>query len=143
MLTGVAAAHARARAACQTHTRKDAKFSLKASYVEIYNENVYDLVHFQQKSLPVKWDAAYGFYVQVGGGGLPLWSGWQLPRARAGWPVARAASGLLLCAAPGAAPCPTLHCAMPAGGAHPPRACAARPPPLPRASRWCPAARRA
>ena len=49
----------------QAHTRKDAKYSLKASYVEIYNENVFDLVHFQQKSLPVKWDATYGFYVQV------------------------------------------------------------------------------
>jgi hypothetical protein len=49
----------------QAHTRKDAKYSLKASYVEIYNEGVYDLVHFNKKSLPVKWDAAYGFYVQV------------------------------------------------------------------------------
>ncbi|GBF90201.1 kif12 type kinesin [Raphidocelis subcapitata] len=48
----------------QAHTRKDAKYSLKASYVEIYNEGVYDLVHFNKKSLPVKWDAAYGFYVQ-------------------------------------------------------------------------------
>jgi hypothetical protein len=49
----------------QAHIRKDAKYSLKASYVEIYNEGVYDLVHFNKKSLPVKWDAAYGFYVQV------------------------------------------------------------------------------
>jgi hypothetical protein len=50
----------------QTHTRKDAKYSLKASYLEIYNEGVYDLVHFnpKAKSLPVKWDASYGFYVQ-------------------------------------------------------------------------------
>jgi hypothetical protein len=48
----------------QIHTRKDAKYSLKASYVEIYNEGVYDLIHFQQKTLPVKWDATYGFYVQ-------------------------------------------------------------------------------
>lgn len=50
----------------QVNTRKDAKYSLKASYVEIYNENVFDLIHFKQKSLPVKWDATYGFYVQVG-----------------------------------------------------------------------------
>jgi len=49
------------------NTRKDAKYSLKASYVEIYNENVFDLIHFKKKSLPVKWDATYGFYVQVGG----------------------------------------------------------------------------
>lgn len=50
----------------QVHTRKDAKYSLKASYLEIYNEGVYDLVHFnpKAKSLPVKWDASYGFYVQ-------------------------------------------------------------------------------
>ncbi|KAI8467963.1 MAG: hypothetical protein J3K34DRAFT_460139 [Monoraphidium minutum] len=46
----------------QVNTRKDARYSLKASYVEIYNENVFDLVHFRQKSLPIKWDAAYGFY---------------------------------------------------------------------------------
>ena len=48
------------------HTRKDAKYGLKASYVEIYNEQVFDLIHFnpKQKSLPVKWDASYGFYVQ-------------------------------------------------------------------------------
>lgn len=52
--------------ALQVHTRKDAKYSLKASYLEIYNEGVYDLVHFnpKAKSLPVKWDASYGFYVQ-------------------------------------------------------------------------------
>ena len=57
----------------QTNTRKDAKYSLKASYVEIYNEGVYDLIHFQQKTLPVKWDASYGFYVQVG----PWRRSWQ------------------------------------------------------------------
>lgn len=35
--------------------------------MEIYNEQVYDLIHWnpkQGKSLPVKWDASYGFYVQ-------------------------------------------------------------------------------
>lgn len=50
----------------QAHTRKDARFSLKASYMEIYNEAVFDLINFspKAKSLPVKWDASYGFYVQ-------------------------------------------------------------------------------
>jgi hypothetical protein len=50
----------------QVNTKRDAKYSLKASYLEIYNEGVYDLVHFspKAKSLPVKWDASYGFYVQ-------------------------------------------------------------------------------
>lgn len=50
----------------QVNTCRDAKYSLKASYLEIYNEGVRDLVHYspKAKSLPVKWDAAYGFYVQ-------------------------------------------------------------------------------
>lgn len=50
----------------QVNTKRDAKYTLKASYLEIYNEGVYDLVHFspKAKSLPVKWDASYGFYVQ-------------------------------------------------------------------------------
>jgi hypothetical protein len=50
----------------QVHTSKDAKYNLKASYLEIYNEGVFDLVYFnpKAKSLPVKWDATYGFYVQ-------------------------------------------------------------------------------
>lgn len=41
----------------------EAKISLRTSYLEIYNEGVFDLVHFKNKSLPVKWDAAHGFYV--------------------------------------------------------------------------------
>ncbi len=50
----------------QATTRRDAKYSLKASYLEIYNEGVFDLIHFspKQKSLPIKWDATHGFYVQ-------------------------------------------------------------------------------
>jgi hypothetical protein len=50
----------------QVNTKRDAKYSLKASYLEIYNEGVYDLVNFSSKakSLPVKWDASFGFYVQ-------------------------------------------------------------------------------
>ena len=53
-------------AVLQVNTKRDAKYTLKASYLEIYNEGVYDLVHFspKAKSLPVKWDASYGFYVQ-------------------------------------------------------------------------------
>lgn len=50
----------------QVNTKRDAKYTLKASYLEIYNEGVFDLVQFspKAKSLPVKWDASYGFYVQ-------------------------------------------------------------------------------
>ncbi len=53
-------------ACLQVNTKRDAKYTLKASSLEIYNEGVYDLVHFspKAKSLPVKWDASYGFYVQ-------------------------------------------------------------------------------
>lgn len=62
----------------QVNTKRDAKYSLKASYLEIYNEGVYDLVHFSPKgkSLPVKWDASYGFYVQglkVCAGQMMVW----------------------------------------------------------------------
>eukprot|EP00877_Chromochloris_zofingiensis_P013436 jgi/Chrzof1/8346/Cz03g07020.t1 len=48
----------------QINNTQDAKYSLKASYLEIYNEAVFDLIHFKQKGLPVKWDATHGFYVQ-------------------------------------------------------------------------------
>lgn len=35
--------------------------------LQIYNEGVYDLINFNpksHKSLPLKWDATHGFYVQ-------------------------------------------------------------------------------
>lgn len=39
------------------------KCTLRASYLEIYNEGVYDLVHNRNKSLPVKWSPSKGFHV--------------------------------------------------------------------------------
>ncbi|GIL53792.1 hypothetical protein Vafri_9425 [Volvox africanus] len=45
-------------------TRKaEAKFAVAASYLEIYNEGIYDLLNLKAKNLPVKWDAALGFFV--------------------------------------------------------------------------------
>lgn len=38
-------------------------YSLKASYLEIYNESVFDLLANSNKSVSVKWDAAKGFHV--------------------------------------------------------------------------------
>lgn len=35
----------------------------RASYCEIYNEQVYDLLKFTKQPLPVKWDAHQGFHV--------------------------------------------------------------------------------
>ena len=52
----------------QSNNSRDAKYALKASYLEIYNEGVFDLVNFtpkQRTSLPVKFDPTHGFYVQV------------------------------------------------------------------------------
>jgi hypothetical protein len=50
-----------------TPTKNKKRYALKASYLEIYNEAVFDLIHFDPKAskggLPVKWDAAHGFYV--------------------------------------------------------------------------------
>ncbi|GMH41470.1 hypothetical protein BSKO_09380 [Bryopsis sp. KO-2023] len=43
--------------------REGIKCGLKASYLEIYNEGVYDLTHQRNRSLPVKWDARRGFHV--------------------------------------------------------------------------------
>lgn len=36
---------------------------VKASYLEVYNEGVYDLIQLSNKQLPVKWDASRGFWV--------------------------------------------------------------------------------
>lgn len=35
----------------------------RASYCEIYNEAIYDLLNFTNQQLPVRWDAAKGFHV--------------------------------------------------------------------------------
>eukprot|EP00198_Chlamydomonas_reinhardtii_P014309 XP_001703646.1 predicted protein [Chlamydomonas reinhardtii] len=43
--------------------KADTRFSLSASYLEIYNEGIYDLLNLKAKNLPVKWDAALGFFV--------------------------------------------------------------------------------
>lgn len=50
--------------------QSDFSYSLKASYLEIYNEGIFDLLTRDVKSskkevrnLPVKWDATQGFYV--------------------------------------------------------------------------------
>ena len=39
------------------------RVSVKASYLEVYNECVYDLLNLSEKQLPVKWDANRGFWV--------------------------------------------------------------------------------
>jgi len=44
--------------------RDQAKYSLSASYLEIYNEGIYDLLNIRSKrDLPVKWEPTQGFYV--------------------------------------------------------------------------------
>ncbi|GLC40153.1 hypothetical protein PLESTB_000792000 [Pleodorina starrii] len=43
--------------------KAEAKFSVAASYLEIYNEGIFDLLNLKAKNLPVKWDAALGFFV--------------------------------------------------------------------------------
>lgn len=35
----------------------------RASYCEIYNEALYDLLNFTKQQLPVRWDSGKGFYV--------------------------------------------------------------------------------
>eukprot|EP00884_Botryococcus_braunii_P016776 jgi/Botrbrau1/3782/Bobra.0183s0017.1 len=44
------------------------KYTFKASYCEIYNEQVYDLLKFTKQALPVKWEPRKGFHV----GGLHI-----------------------------------------------------------------------
>ena len=36
---------------------------LRASYCEIYNEALYDLLKFTKQQLQVRWDSGKGFYV--------------------------------------------------------------------------------
>ncbi|KAK9867467.1 hypothetical protein WJX84_002302 [Apatococcus fuscideae] len=38
-------------------------YNLRASYCEIYNEGLYDLLKFTQQQLAVRWDSGKGFYV--------------------------------------------------------------------------------
>eukprot|EP00941_MAST-03F_sp_MAST-3F-sp1_P002382 g2382.t1 len=44
--------------------KKEAKFSIRASYYEIYNENVYDLLNLTLEPLPIRFDSCKGFYVE-------------------------------------------------------------------------------
>ena len=37
--------------------------SCRASYCEIYNEALYDLLKFTKQQLQVRWDSGKGFYV--------------------------------------------------------------------------------
>ncbi|DBA73314.1 TPA: hypothetical protein ACH3X1_011366 [Trebouxia sp. C0004] len=39
------------------------KYTFRASYCEIYNEALYDLLKFTKQQLQVRWDSAKGFYV--------------------------------------------------------------------------------
>lgn len=42
----------------------DIKFTMKASYLEIYNEQVQDLLNPSSASLPVRYNTERGFYVE-------------------------------------------------------------------------------
>lgn len=40
------------------------RFTVRASYCEIYNEQVYDLLNLKSDTLPVRWNEKNGFFVQ-------------------------------------------------------------------------------
>jgi kinesin family protein 12 len=42
----------------------DIKFTVQASYLEIYNEHVQDLLNPAADSLPVRFNSEKGFYVE-------------------------------------------------------------------------------
>ena len=42
----------------------DMAYTVRASYSEIYNEQVYDLLNYNGKSLQVRWNAQKGFFVR-------------------------------------------------------------------------------
>ncbi len=39
------------------------QLACRASYCEIYNEALYDLLRWTKQQLPVRWDPARGFHV--------------------------------------------------------------------------------
>lgn len=39
------------------------RYSLRVSFAEIYNEQIYDLIRFDRRQLAVRWDTAKGFHV--------------------------------------------------------------------------------
>ena len=41
------------------------RYTIRASFCEIYNEQVYDLLHVTSDVLPVRWNENNGFFVQV------------------------------------------------------------------------------
>jgi hypothetical protein len=45
-------------------SRADANYSVKSAYLEIHNEHVRDLLNPSATSLPVRWSAKQGFYVE-------------------------------------------------------------------------------
>ncbi|OUM69855.1 hypothetical protein PIROE2DRAFT_33309, partial [Piromyces sp. E2] len=48
----------------QINNNKNKKYSVKATYFEIYNERIKDLLNPENKSLPVRWCKNRGFYVE-------------------------------------------------------------------------------
>jgi len=48
----------------QTNNKSKGGFQVKASYCEIYNEQVFDLLNPTQQSLAVRWNSQKGFFVQ-------------------------------------------------------------------------------
>ena len=45
------------------HRIQSAKSYCRASYCEIYNEALYDLLKWSKQQLQVRWDSSKGFYV--------------------------------------------------------------------------------
>jgi len=45
------------------HQRPESQTTLSCSFLEIYNEQIYDLVNWTKEQLPVRWDAQKGFHV--------------------------------------------------------------------------------
>ncbi|KAG4098036.1 P-loop containing nucleoside triphosphate hydrolase protein [Neocallimastix lanati (nom. inval.)] len=46
------------------NSQNERKYSIKATYYEIYNEKIKDLLNPTNKSLPVRWNRSRGFYVE-------------------------------------------------------------------------------
>ena len=44
---------------------EDVRFTVRCSYCEIYNEQVFDLLHLNSGVLNVRWNIVKGFFVQV------------------------------------------------------------------------------
>ena len=45
-------------------TNSDKRYTVRASYSEIYNEQVYDLLNYNGRSLQVRWNSQKGFFVR-------------------------------------------------------------------------------